>query len=157
LIVLGLGSPFLTDDSVGPRVVRELARMGMGPGIRFVEAHAGGLLLVEELAGAERVVIVDALVDPRRPVGQVVVAGIQEGSNNLACSHDCSLTEALALGRSLGIPLPDDQAIQLVAIVASDVATFSETLTPEVEAALPEACAAVRACLERDLAVGRTA
>lgn len=148
MIVLGLGSPYLTDDSVGPRVVRELARSG-GAGIRYTEAHAGGLLLVEELAGADGAVIVDALVDPRRPNGQVVVAGIQDGSKNLACSHDCSLKEALTLGRAMGIHLPEDDAIWLVGIVASDVSTFSETLTPEVEAALPEACAAVRSCLEQ--------
>jgi hydrogenase maturation protease len=131
--------------------------LGLGPEIRFVEAHAGGLLLVEELAGAKGAVIVDALVDPRRPAGQVVVAGIQDGSHNLACSHDCSLTEALALGRAMGLPLPEDQAIHLVAIVAADVTSFSEALTPAVEAALPEACVAVLACLEVNLVGRRTA
>jgi hydrogenase maturation protease len=148
MIVLGLGSPYLTDDSVGPRVVRALAAAGLGPGIRWSEAHAGGLLLVEELAGATGAVIVDALVDPRRTPGQVVLVSLEAASNNLSCSHDCTLTEALALGRAMGLPLPEDAAIQVVAIVAEDVTTFSETLTPAVAAALPEACAAVRACLE---------
>jgi len=151
MIVVGLGSPFLSDDSVGPRVVRELARAGMESGVRFVETHAGGLLLVEELAGADRAVIVDALLDPRRRPGEVVVAGIRGASQNVASSHDCTLPEVLSLGRAIGIHLPEDDAIRLVAIVASDVTTFSETLTPEVEAALPEACAAVRACLELTL------
>jgi hydrogenase maturation protease len=146
MIVLGLGSPYLTDDSVGLRVVRELAGRGGRPGIRFVESHAGGLLLLEELEGAERAVIVDALVDARRSVGEVVVAGVGETSQNLACSHDSSLPEALALGRALGMRLPEDAAIRLVAIVAADVLTFSETLTPQVEAALPDACSAVLAC-----------
>jgi hydrogenase maturation protease len=157
MIVLGLGSPYLSDDSVGPRVVRELARSGQESGIRFVEAHAGGLLLVEELAGARGAVIVDALLDPRRSPGQVVLADVHGASRNLSCSHDCSLSEALALGRAMGIPLPEDGAIQLVAIVASDVTSFSEALTPEVEAALPEACAAVRSCLERAMNHRRSA
>jgi hydrogenase maturation protease len=157
MIILGLGSPFLTDDSVGPRVVRALAAAGLGPGVRCAESHAGGLLLVEELAGAAGAVIVDALVDPRRPPGQVVVADLKSGTNNLACSHDCTLGEALALGRAMGLELPEDAAIHLVAIVAEDVTTFGETLTPAVEAALPEACAAVRACLEASRAGRRTA
>ena len=71
MVVIGLGSPFLSDDSVGPRVVRELARRGVS-GVRLVEAHAGGLLLLEELAGARRAVIVDALLDERRTPGEVV-------------------------------------------------------------------------------------
>jgi hydrogenase maturation protease len=148
MIVVGLGSPFLTDDSVGPRVIRELARAGAEPGVRYVETHAGGLLLVEELAGADRAVIVDALLDPRRRPGEVVVAGISGASHNVSGSHDCTLPEVLSLARAIGIHLPDDDAIRLVGVVASDVTTFSETLTPEVEAALPEACAVVRACLD---------
>jgi len=83
-------------------------------------------------------------------VGEVVVAGVGETSQNLACSHDSSLPEALALGRTLGMRLPEDTAITLVAIVAADVLTFSETLTPAVEAALPEACSAVLACMDTE-------
>lgn len=152
MIVLGLGSPYLSDDSVGLRVVRALARTGDHPQLRFVESHAGGLLLLEELEGAERAVIVDALVDPRRTVGEVVVAGVGDSSQNLACSHDSSLPEALALGRALGMRLPADAAIRLVAIVAADVSTFSETLSPAVEAALPEACSAVLAAFDHETA-----
>ncbi len=147
MIVIGLGSPYLTDDSVGPRVVRSLAASGATPNVRLVEAHAGGLLLLEELEGVERAVIVDALLDPRRPAGEVVEVELTNATRNLACSHDCSLPEALALGRAIGLRLPEDNAIRIVAIVASDVTTFSEQLTPQVEASLPAACAAVRAFL----------
>ena len=146
MVVIGLGSPYLTDDGVGPRVVRELARQGLA-GARLVEAHAGGLLLVEELAGATRAVVVDALVDDRRRPGEVIVAGIGAATHNAACSHDCDLPQALALGRALGLALPDDPEILVVAVTAGDVATFSETLSPAVEAAVPGACAAVRAWL----------
>jgi hydrogenase maturation protease len=147
MIVVGLGSPFLSDDSVGPRVVRALAAGGSLPQARLTEAHAGGLLLVEELAGSDRAVIVDALIDPTRDPGTVVVADLHQASQNLACSHDCTLSEALVLGRAMGLPLPEDHAVHLVAVVVSDVTTFSESLTPAVEAALPEACEAVRECL----------
>jgi len=36
--------------------------------------------------------------------------------------------------------LPEDRDIHLLAIVAGNVTTFSEQLTPAVEAALGEAC-----------------
>jgi len=146
MVVIGLGSPFLSDDSIGPRVVRELAGEGFS-GVRFVEAHAGGLLLLEELSGSRGAVIIDALIDGSLPPGEVVVSGVGGASRNAACSHDCSLPEALDIGRAMGMPLPDDANISLVAVVARDVTTFCEALTPEVEAAVQRACTAVRSIL----------
>ncbi len=142
-VVIGLGCPYLTDDGVGPRVVRQLLTGDELPGVRLVESHAGGLLLVEELAGADRAVIVDALWDTRRVPGEVLIAGVETVTRNAACGHDCSLAEALAIGRGMGIPLPPDEAIHLVAVVAGDVATFSEQLTPAVQEALTDVCSTV--------------
>ena len=148
-VVIGLGSPFLGDDSVGPRVIRALA--GDCGGARLVESHAGGLLLLEELAGARQAIIVDALLDARRTPGEVVVAGIHGGSCNVSCGHDCSLSQTLALGRAMGLPLPDDEDICLVAVVAENVSTFTESLSPRVAAALPQACRTVRNLLAHEL------
>ena len=149
MVVIGLGSPFLSDDSIGPRVIRALAGTPF-PGVRFVEAHAGGLLLLEELNGARSAIIVDALVDESRTPGEVIVSGIEGISHNASCSHDCDLPVALEIGRAMGMPLPGDADITLVAVTARDVTTFSETLTPEVEAALHQACAAVCSILARN-------
>ena len=45
----------------------------------------------------------------------------------------------------MGMSLPDDDAIHLVGIVAENVSTFSEALTPRVESAVEKACSTVRA------------
>ena len=142
-VVIGLGSPFLGDDSIGLRVVRGLPGDG-STGIRLVESHAGGLLLLEELADTRQAIIVDALVDARRTPGEVVVAGIGGDSCHAACGHDCSLPQALAVGRAMGLRLPADKDIHLVAIVAEDVSTFTENLSPRDAGALPRACRTVR-------------
>lgn len=146
-VVVGLGSPFLGDDSIGPRVIRELAG-SCSSRIRLVESHAGGLLLLEELAGAQQAIIIDALLDARRTPGDVIVAGIDADSCHAACGHDCSLPQALVLGRAMGLQLPDDTNIHLVAIVAEDVSTFTESLSPRVAAALPQACQTVRELID---------
>ncbi len=143
IVVVGLGSPFLSDDSVGPRVIRLLAQQGM-EGVRLVESYAGGLLLLEELTGAERAVIVDAVLDERRTPGEIVISGMAGASNNATCSHDCSLAETLALGRTLGMQLPPDELITLVGVVAADVTTVSEQLSEPVAAALDQVCQTVR-------------
>lgn len=149
-VVIGLGSPFLGDDSIGLRVVRALAddAPGMPAGVQLVESHAGGLLLLDALTGARRAIIVDALLDARRTPGEVVVAGIASASRNAHCGHDCSLPQTLAVGRALGLPLPADADVHLVGVVATDVGTFTENLSPPVAAALPDACRTVRALLE---------
>jgi hydrogenase maturation protease len=149
MVVIGLGSPFLCDDSVGPRVVRALSRRKL-TGVRLVEAHAGGLLLLEELAGEQRAVIVDALVDPTRAPGEVIVAGVGSAGRNASCSHDCSLPEALLIGRAMGMDLPEDGEIYTIGIVAGDVETFSETLTPQVAEAVEAACDLICACFDSD-------
>lgn len=150
MVVIGLGSPFLSDDSVGPAVVRRLTAEGM-PGVRLVEAHAGGLLLLEELEGMERAVIIDALLDEQRRPGEVLVGGLTGAGRNASCSHDCDLPQTLGLGRTLGMALPADEAIHLVAVVAADVATFGEQLTPAVHAAVAEACSTVRTLLSEEI------
>ena len=122
-----------------------------------MEAHAGGLLLLEELAGAKLAVIVDALLDERRAPGDIVVADIGTASHNAACSHDCSLPEALTIGRAMGMSLPDDKSIHLVGIVAKDVSTFSEMPTPDVAAAIQKACDEVSTFFSKNNSTGAEA
>lgn len=148
VVVIGLGSPYLTDDSVGIRVVRALAQSEIAE-IRFVEAHAGGLLLLEEFVDAKSAIIIDALLDERRKTGEVLVCGIESNTRNASCGHDCTLAEALAIGRAMGMKLPTDNSIHLVAIVAQDVTTFSEQLTPAVEDAIGNACDVICEILKR--------
>lgn len=146
-LVIGLGSPYLSDDSVGLQVVRRLQTKGV-QGVRFVEAHAGGLLLLEEMEGATQVVIIDAMQDENRQPGELLVSGISSSSCNIACSHDCDLHQALSIGRTLGMQLPDDEAVHLVAVIAADLTSFSEKLTPLVEAAVETACSKVKQLLD---------
>jgi len=145
-IVIGLGSPFLSDDSIGPRVVRELARQSL-PGVRLVEAHAGGLTLVEEMVGAEQVVVVDATLDARLQPGSVTVTEIGTTTLHGESSHDCTLEQALAVGRALGLAIPADDRITLVTIAVQEIHRFDERLSPAIAAALPHACAMVTALL----------
>lgn len=92
----------------------------------------------EQAIGIDR--IIDALLDERRTAGEIHLAKLDVATRNVSCGHDCSLQETLAIGRALGMELPEDRDIHLLAIVAGNVTTFSEQLTPAVEAALGEAC-----------------
>jgi len=139
-LVLGLGNPILSDDGVGIRVVEAVAEAAdEGADVQVETACVGGLRLMEQMIGWDRVILVDAMVSGEEP-GTVRVTDPETFPTfHSSCSHDTSLREALELGRSTGMHLPSPQHLRCVAVEAADVHTFSERCTPEVESAIPRA------------------
>lgn len=137
-LVLGLGNPILTDDGVGIHVVRAVAGRLMRSDVDVAEASLGGLRLLDTVIGYDRLVLVDAIQADGRP-GQVYRLGPRDlrSSMHSASSHDLSLPAAMELGRSLGMVLPEDEAITILAVEVEDVITFGEACTPHVQAAIP--------------------
>jgi hydrogenase maturation protease len=141
-LVLGLGNPLLGDDAVGLKVaalVRE--RLGERAGVDVAEEEAGGLRLMERMTGYDRAVLVDACVSGTAP-GTIRRIGPDElPTQRTAIAHGIDLPRALALGRSLGLPMPE--VVRVVAIEADSVLEFREYMTPAVAAAVEPAVAAV--------------
>ena len=154
MLVLGLGNPILTDDGVGIHVVRAVAARWSGDGVDFQEACVGGLRLLEVIAGYERLILVDAIQTPDGAPGQIHRLSTDDLHKSLhaGSTHDLSFQGALAWGRQIGMALPPDDAITIIAVEAEDVLTFGEMLTPAVAAALPDAAEVVLAELARDAA-----
>jgi hydrogenase maturation protease len=152
-LVLGLGNPLLTDDGIGIHIVREVAAHHLPHDVTCAEASVGGLRLLEVIAGYERVIIVDAIQTSAGKPGTIyrLRPDYLQASLHAGSSHDLLLPGALTLGRSLGMMLPDDEAIVIVAIEVEDVLTFSEECTPAAAAAIPRAVEAVLAELHGEM------
>ena len=137
--MLGLGNPILTDDGVGIHIVRQLAARCPPDGASFAEASVGGLRLLDFMVGYDRIVMVDAIQTHDGRPGDIyrLHPGALRRSLHSGCTHDVSLCEALHLGRGLGMALPDDEVITILAVEVDDVLTFGETCTAAVEAAIP--------------------
>lgn len=146
-VVLGVGNPTLTDDGVGLRVADQFAAQlaarvdpltmaDLGP-VDVTCLCAGGLRLMEAMAGYDRAIVVDALVGGALPPGtiQELEEGDLSATHNLASVHDLSLPYALDLGRATGVDLPEE--IRVFGVRAADVTTFSEVLSTQVAAAVP--------------------
>jgi hydrogenase maturation protease len=152
-IVIGLGNPILGDDGVGWRVAEEVARQlppspsGRGDGdegdVEVDCVALGGLSMMERLTGYDFVVIIDAFYTGSAPVGtvsQFLLTDLPDlSSGHTTAVHDTSLHNALNIGRGMDIPLPADENVLIVAVEAANIYDFSESLSPEVEAAVPEA------------------
>lgn len=155
-LVIGLGNPILTDDGVGIYAARVLhAILPPGSDIIVEELSVGGIALMEAMVGYERVILIDSLWAPGDQTGLVLEfdAGRLPETLNTASTHDADLPTALAVGRRLGVPLPADENIHIVAVTANEVLTFGERPTPPVEAAIPHAVSKVLALLGYNMLV----
>lgn len=137
-LVLGLGNAIVSDDAVGPRVARELERALFDSEVVVMEAGVGGLGIVDLIAGFDRVIIIDAIQTRYGLPGHIYKLDARAflSSRHTGSAHDVDFATALALAERLGMPLPRE--IIVFAVEATDVTTFSEQCTPEVERAIPE-------------------
>ena len=147
-IVIGLGNPILGDDGIGWRVAEAIsACLGQRAAVEIDTASLRGLSLMERLTGYERVILVDAIFTGQKPVGTVSQFHLSElpdlSTGHPGATPDTSLRNALNIGRSMDIPLPQDKEVMIVVIETENVYDFSEKLSPPVEAAIPLAVEAV--------------
>jgi hydrogenase maturation protease len=151
-LILGLGNPILTDDGIGIHVLRELMTRSLPDHVTCAEASLGGLRLLEIITGYQRLIMVDAIQTTGGQPGDVyrLSAGNLHTSLHSGSTHDLSFFGALNLGRNMGMALPDDESITIIAVEAEDVLTFGETCTPRVVAAIPHAVEAVLAELQKE-------
>jgi hydrogenase maturation protease len=149
-LVLGLGNPLVTDDSVGLRVAAQLRpRLADRPDVEVGEDYWGGLRLMERMVGFDRAIVIDAIQTGAPPGTIHHLAPGSLSTQRSASAHDVTLPVALALGRQAGAHLPADERVLLVGIEAEDILTFGEECTPAVRAAIPRAVEDVVDALER--------
>jgi hydrogenase maturation protease len=147
-IVIGVGNPVLSDDSVGIHAVRRLANeLQDRDDVVTRELYCGGLRLMEAMVGFDRAIVIDAIETDDRCPGTFYPLGVSDltRTRNTFSTHDADLALALELGRQTGLPLPEE--VRIWAVEVEDVLSFSEELTPQVAGAVPELVARVIADL----------
>ncbi len=139
-LVIGLGNPLVSDDSVGLRVAAELKeRLSGRHDVDVAEDYWGGLRLMERMIGYDRAIVVDAICTGAAPGTIHHLTTDSIATQKSASAHDVNLPTALAFGRQAGARLPDDEDIRLVGIEAEDLINFNQECTPAVAAAIPRA------------------
>jgi len=163
-LVIGLGNPILGDDGVGWVIAEEVRKRlhglpaapsspslpptreggrSNGSEVEVDFVSLGGLSLMERLTDAERVILVDSIFTGEKPIGAVSQFTLEAlpdlNAGHSASAHDTSLRNALNVGRSMQINLPEDRNVIIVAIEAKSVYDFSQELSPAVAGAVPRA------------------
>ena len=143
--LVGLGNPAHGDDGIGPVVARHVYDLLRNPtDIDLLEHAASGFSLAERLVGYQRAVIVDALTDAQAEVGTVTLVDIQEPPGQSFLSfHTAGFHDILALARAVGLEVP--RTIVMYGIAIREPLTFSEKLSVELAARLPQIVQAIAA------------
>ncbi|MGW8256876.1 MAG: hydrogenase maturation protease [Thermoguttaceae bacterium] len=149
ILVLGLGNPLVSDDSVGLRVVDALKPLlADRADIEVSEDFWGGMRLMERMVGFDRAIIIDAVQSGAQPGTIHKLSPEDISTQRSASAHDVNLPTALEFGRTAGVELPKNEHIILVGIEAQDILTFCERCTPAVEAAIPLAVKVVMEAIQ---------
>jgi len=136
-LVLGIGSPIISDDAVGIRVAERIRSLNLEC-VDVKEVSSSGLDLIELMLDYDTVVIVDAIITSENPLGPVLLldekdfAASVHGTN----PHDVNIATTMELGRKLEHNrMP--KRVAFAAVEVADTWTISYNMTPEVEMAIP--------------------
>lgn len=147
VVVLGLGNVLHTDDAVGVRVIQRLRDVAcLPPGITLIDGGTLGLELLSIAAGAQRLLVVDA-IEAGVAAGTLVRYGHQElrALAGGASAHELGLGDLLAALSLLGA---EPEEIVLLGLQPASL-VLGTTLSPAVEAGLDDLNQAVLAEIAR--------
>ena len=142
--IMGLGNAVLTDDSVGlyvaERVAKELEAhpAPKGVSVQVTSNEAGGWEILDDVEGSDSLILVDSILDPGLAPGKLCWYPRKVfTSPRLTGVHNMDVFTAMDYARRHGLHMPDD--VHVLGIGVEDTQTFSETCTPAVASAIPEA------------------
>lgn len=135
-LILALGNPILSDDGVAHEVANRLAEHLQQADI--IKSSAATMDIIPQLAGYDRLAVVDAVQLGSAPPGTVHRFSLAELADTVRISspHDINFATALQMGREWGYDIPGD--IRIYGIEVKELLRFSEDYTPEVAESLNE-------------------
>ena len=152
--IIGIGQSLRGDDAAGLAAVRMWEKTfqvnNERPHVQVELTELPGIGLLSLLEGARLAILVDAVRSGARAgtIFELTENQLETFSKDAGSAHGWGVAETLSLGRKL-MPLTLPGKLILIGIEAGQL-NLGETLTPEVETALPE----VARLIERYVSMG---
>ena len=139
ILVLGVGNLLMNDEGAGIHVIRELEKQSFA-GAELMDGGTGGFHLLGFIQSYKTIIFVDAALD-QFPAGTVRVLHPKFASDfpKQLSAHEIGLKDLIDACCLMGT-MPE---FYLVAISVKDFQDMGMDLSPEVEAAIPEAASRV--------------
>ena len=143
-LVVCIGNDLVGDDALGHRLFYLLREALQNRDVRLCLLGVGGLAVVDQLAGEELLVVVDAVQFGAIPGSVHVLCWDQIPATEMrpVSGHGIGVREALQVCRKL-YPEKMPQKIYLVGVEGACFDLVGAGLSPEVERALPRALEAI--------------
>lgn len=143
ILVIGLGSPIMSDDAIGLVVSEKIENMQLD-NVETRQEAIGGLDIIPELWGYRNVIIIDAIQTQQHEPGTVMIFNPEDFDPTItnASAHDFNLATAMQIGRNME-PEQMPESVRFVAIEVEDIQTVHEGMTPKVDASVDCAVDAV--------------
>ena len=138
--ILCLGNELVRDDGVGIRIGRVLMELPLPAELRVELAPHLGFDLLDVVAAADHVVLVDAMSTGRKPGTCMTLEGraIERYSAGASLSHSISIAELMELAHRLA-PERAPATLHFVGVEGIAFTDYGTEVTPAVVAAIPEA------------------
>jgi hydrogenase maturation protease len=133
ILILGLGNDILSDDAIGPKLVKRLERDLIHKNYQFMNAAVGGLEIMELIKDFNQVIILDAIKTQQGRPGDIYHLTPDNFKETLHISsfHDVSFLTALTLAKQMNINLP--KKIDIIAIEIVEDLLFCDEFSPPIK------------------------
>jgi hydrogenase maturation protease len=103
VLVLGIGNILLSDEGVGPYVIKQLASIGLPETVELVDGGTGGADLLDIVADRKKLIVVDA-VDADCTPGSILkftADDLMQTKSSAMSLHELGLAESLAMAKQI--------------------------------------------------------
>ncbi len=143
--VIGCGNPLMGNDAVGVRVIEMLHETY--PEIDVIEGGVGGLGLIPMMEGYDHVIMVDATTGYGTHIGEMMVFSKPPSNDFFPLSlSDIGVLDAVNIAEELGVC----PRITIIGIEAGKIQEFSDSMSPEMEPAVADACAFILSMIKKE-------
>lgn len=126
ILILGLGNPILSDDSVGLRVVDKLKKI-LTPknNVDFCKVATSGIELLDIISGYKHLILIDVIKTGKEKIGTLNKHKISDFNNSIHLSspHQMNFPSVIEFANKTGIPVPE--IIDIFTIEVKDIYAFS--------------------------------
>jgi len=143
--VIGIGNPLASDDAIGLHVARELLKVKLPSNVEVIEADSTGPSVLESIAGADKVILIDAAVGENGPgtIHRLSLDNIHPSRCNVRSVHEIDLVDLLRVEK-LAQPETFPKELVIIGIEVADTTRCRQGLSDAVRNAIPKAAEFVR-------------
>ena len=136
--VIGIGNPLASDDAIGIHVAHRLLKMSLPDNVEVIAAESGGPSILESITGADKAVLVDAVVGGSTPgtVHRLSLDDIQAERCKIRSLHEIDLVDLLKIGR-LTRPESFPKKLVILGIEVADTRRYRQGLSNAVSNVIP--------------------